>query len=61
MPWSSERDEILLENGRACIERAASQLRAARDAYERADADAGIRSWLECTIQDVEALADVDA
>lgn len=54
------RDEILLERGQACVVRAASKLRAALDAYRRGGADEEILRWVDRTIEDVEALANVN-
>ena len=56
-----DRDELLLEAGRACVERAAGQLRAALNAYERAAADPECIDHLTAVIEDVEALSERDA
>jgi len=57
----SDRDELLLENGRAVIERAAGMLRAALNAYERAAADPGVLDDLREAIDLVEMLSERDA
>ena len=44
-----------------CIERAASQLRAAKDAYERGGAEPGVLAWLVDVIEQAELLAEQDA
>jgi len=57
----SDRDELLLENGRAVIERAASMLRAGLGAWQRAGADPECIDHLAAVVEEVELLSERDA